>query len=60
MPIDQVVVNASPLIALMGVNHEDLLSQLFADIFVPTTVIREIELESFDRPKCPIANLITN
>ena len=50
MPIDRVVVSASPLIALMGINHEDLLPQLFADVFVPTAVIREIELGSFKDP----------
>ncbi len=30
-PIKRIVFNASPLIALMGINHEDLLHQLFAE-----------------------------
>jgi predicted nucleic acid-binding protein len=44
MPIDRVVVNASPLIALMGIGQEQLLLGLFKEVVVPAGVMGEIAL----------------
>lgn len=42
MPIDRVVVNASPLIVLFNSNQADLLPQLFNEIYVPQAVWEEV------------------
>ena len=42
MPVDRVVINASPLIILFRSNLEKLLPQLFKEIVVPGSVWREI------------------
>jgi predicted nucleic acid-binding protein len=44
MPIDRVVVNASPPIALMGIGQEQLLLGLFKEVVVPAGVMGEIAL----------------
>jgi len=44
MAIDRVVVNASPLIALMGIGQEGLLPGLFKEVIVPAGVMGEIAL----------------
>jgi len=42
MPIERVVVNASPLICLFKSGLQDLLPQLFQEIIVPEAVLKEI------------------
>jgi predicted nucleic acid-binding protein len=42
MSNERAVVNASPLIALMGIGQEGLLPELFTEVMVPTAVLREI------------------
>jgi len=42
MPIDHVVINASPLIILFKAHLEDLLPKLFNDIHVPQAVLSEV------------------
>jgi predicted nucleic acid-binding protein len=42
MPIDRVVVNASPLICLFKSGLQDLLPELFQEISVPEAVLREV------------------
>ena len=42
MPIDRVVVNASPLICLFKSGLQSLLPELFQDIYVPEAVLKEI------------------
>ena len=42
MPIDRVVVNASPLICLFKSGLQDLLPGLFQEITVPEAVLREV------------------
>ena len=42
MPVERVVINASPLITLFRSNLEELLPQLFTDIIVPGAVWHEI------------------
>lgn len=40
---DRVVVNASPMIALLGIGQEGLLPMLFDEVLMPETVREEIE-----------------
>lgn len=42
MGIERVVVNASPLIALLGIGQESLLPGLFGEVSVPRAVLLEI------------------
>ena len=42
MPIDRVVVNASPLNCLFKSGLQDLLPGLFKDIYVPESVLKEV------------------
>lgn len=42
MPIDRVIVNASPLICLFKSGLQDLLPELFQDISVPEAVLKEV------------------
>jgi len=39
---DAVVVNASPLIALLGIGEERLLPALFGEVYVPRAVLEEV------------------
>jgi len=48
MPIEQVVVNASPLIVLFKSGQVDLLPQLFNEIFVPNAVWGEVATSKND------------
>lgn len=48
MPIDRVVVNASPLISLFKSGQAQLLPALFATIHVPDAVWREVTSESHE------------
>ena len=59
MPINQVVVNASPLIVLFKSKQAELLPQLFTDIRVPTAVVTEImsaEQSDLAKQKLPEAD----
>lgn len=52
MPIDRVIVNASPLICLFKCGLQVLLPGLFQDIFVPEAVLKEVtasNIKSFFR-----------
>ena len=49
MPINQVVINASPLIVLFKSHQADLLPQLFSDIRLPQAVYTEITATKDDR-----------
>ncbi len=40
---ERVVINASPLIALLAIRHEGLLPALFAEVMLPVAVREEIE-----------------
>ena len=42
MATDAVVVNASPLIALLGIGEERLLPALFGEVYVPRAVLEEV------------------
>jgi predicted nucleic acid-binding protein len=42
MPIEHVVINASPLIILFKARMEDLLPKLFRDIHIPQAVLSEV------------------
>jgi len=42
MPIDHVVINASPLIILFKAQLGDLLPKLFQDIYIPQAVLSEV------------------
>ena len=42
MPIEHVVINASPLIILFKARLEDLLPKLFCDIHIPQAVLSEV------------------
>ncbi|QQE65895.1 nucleotide-binding protein [Leptolyngbya sp. BL0902] len=44
------VVNATPLIALSLTGHLDVLSQLFAEVYVPQSVYEEVVTQGRDRP----------
>ena len=46
MPISQVVVNASPLIALFNSRQAELLPQLFEDIIIPRGVWEEVTVRT--------------
>ncbi|MBE9158660.1 DUF3368 domain-containing protein [Nodosilinea sp. LEGE 06152] len=48
MPVDRVVVNASPLIVLFKSEQADLLPQLFSEILVPQAVWQEVTLPQDD------------
>ena len=50
MPINRVVLNASPLIGLFKSGLVDLIPALFQDIVVPEAVIKEVmaEADRFD------------
>ncbi|WP_068814966.1 hypothetical protein [Phormidesmis priestleyi] len=48
MPIDRVVINASPLIVLFKSSQADLLPQLFNEILVPQSVWEEVTLSQSD------------
>jgi predicted nucleic acid-binding protein len=50
MPIERVVVNASPLITLFHSGQADLLPQLFGDIVVPEMVWQEVAVGGQDDP----------
>jgi len=43
MPLDRVVLNASPLICISKAGLLELLPKLFTDIVVPESVLREVE-----------------
>jgi predicted nucleic acid-binding protein len=45
MPINRVVLNASPLICLFKSGLVDLIPALFQDIVVPESVIKEVMAE---------------
>lgn len=49
MPVDRVVVNASPLIVLFKSGQADLLPQLFHEILVPHAVWDEVIIGNTDR-----------
>ncbi len=46
MPIERVVINASPLIVLFKSQLADLLPQLFTEILVPKAVWDEVVIDS--------------
>lgn len=48
MPIERVVINASPLIVLFKIQLADLLPQLFTEILVPTAVWDEVVTNSIN------------
>ena len=48
MPIDRVVINASPLIVLFKSNQADLLPKLFNEILVPQAVWQEVTVSKND------------
>jgi predicted nucleic acid-binding protein len=51
MPIDNVVINASPLIILFKARMEDLIPKLFHNIYVPQAVISEVaDVDYEDEP----------
>jgi len=49
MPIDAVVVNASPLISLFRSGQSDLLRRLFSRIVVPEAVWKEVVVPLLQR-----------
>ncbi len=58
MPIDRVVVDASPLICLSNSGHADLLPALFKDIVIPDAVNNEIMAKGkMDSTAIILANL---
>jgi predicted nucleic acid-binding protein len=50
MGIERVVVNASPLIALLGIGQESLLPGLFGEVCIPRAVLLEIAAGSATDP----------
>lgn len=48
MPVDRVVINASPLIVLFKSGQAELLPQLFCEILVPQAVWREVSAPQDD------------
>jgi predicted nucleic acid-binding protein len=48
MPIDRVVINASPLIVLFKSNQADLLTKLFSEVLVPQAVWQEVTISKND------------
>ncbi len=50
MPIEAVVVNASPLITLFRSGQADLLPRLFKRIVVPQAVWQEVVQDAWDDP----------
>ncbi len=48
MPIDRVVINASPLIVLFKSGQADLLTQLFDEILIPQSVWEEVTISKND------------
>jgi predicted nucleic acid-binding protein len=59
MPIDRVVINASPLITLFRAGLEPLLPKLFPELLVPDSVWSEVVSQAHDDPAArglPIAS----
>jgi predicted nucleic acid-binding protein len=50
MPIDRVVINASPLITLFRAGLHPLLPQLFSELLVPEAVWNEVVSRTYDDP----------
>lgn len=50
MPIDRVVINASPLITLFRAGLHPLLPKLFSELLVPEAVWNEVVSRSYDDP----------
>ena len=50
MPIDRVVINASPLITLFRSGLHPLLPQLFPELLVPDLVWNEVVSQTYDDP----------
>jgi predicted nucleic acid-binding protein len=50
MPIDRVVINASPLITLFRAGLHPLLPKLFSELLVPEAVWNEVVSQTYDDP----------